>query len=495
MMHGRSETAVLRNTSVGLVLPGWLWITAVWLGTAAYAVVFAVETTADHNAFRTGVDLAFYDQLLWLLSHGHEPFSTVVSRPLLADHFQPGVLLFTPLYWLGLGVPGILTVQAIGLALTAPALFALARASGASRAVASIPAFLWLVCPWVATMNLFEFHPLAFSPVLIVLSVLAAFRERWIALFVTAALAVTLKEDVALTYVMLGLLLAYRGQRRVGAVLTLGSAAWLVMAYGVIRTLGGSYDAYGQRFAGDRGDSVPDTVGWMLSHPLRTLTDIADLSLAGVVLLLVSTGCLALLAPSWMLLAAPTALHNALSAYQPQHELVNHYHLGTLIGLFVAAAIGAGRVHVLSRYARLAVTGTLSVAAMLALVGGLWAHRFSDTVLLEREPTRLLLDRIPPDAPVAAARSLVPHLTHRVEVHTLPEPFIPLEWGSPLTDAEFAERAERIRFVAYVEGDQIGTILTGEDIELVPDVRPTLLREGFVVIAQSGKVEIFERRR
>ncbi len=48
--------------------------------------------------------------------------------------------------------------------------------------------------------------------------------------------------------------------------------------------------------------------------------------------------------------------------------------------------------------------------------------------------------------------------------------------------------------MAYVEGDQIGTILTGEDVELAPDVRPTLLREGFVVIARSGKVEIFERR-
>ena len=140
------------------------------------------------------------------------------------------------------------------------------------------------------------------------------------------------------------------------------------------------------------------------------------------------------------------------------------------------------------------MTGTVGIALVLALFGGLWAHRFSDTVLIEREPTRRLLEHIPPDAPVAAARSLVPHLTHRVEVHTLPEPFIPLEWGSPLSREEYVERAERIRFVAYVEGDQIGTILTGEDLDLVPDVRPTLLREGFVVIARAGKVEIFERR-
>ncbi len=324
-MQGRSDTALAPGASVGLVVPSRLWISAVWVGAAVYAVLLAIETIGDHDAFRTGVDLAFYDQQLWLLSHGHEPFSTVVSRPLLADHFQPGLFLFTPVYWLGLGVPGILAAQAIGLALAAPALFVLARASGASPAVASIPALLWLVCPWVATMNLFEFHPLAFSPVLVTLSVFASLRERWWLLLVTTVLALSLKEDVALMYVMLGLLLAYRGQRRAGTILAVGSAAWLVMATTVIRTLGGSYDAYGQRFAGDRGDSIPEAVGWMLSNPLGTLSDIADLSVPGVILMLVSTGCLALLAPSWLLLALPTALHNALSAYQPQHELVNHY--------------------------------------------------------------------------------------------------------------------------------------------------------------------------
>jgi len=150
------------------------WMVAVWLGTVVYAVLLSLESIADHNAFTTSFDLAHYDQLLWLLAHGDEPFSTVVSRPMLADHFQPGLVLLTPLYWLGLGVPGILAAQSIALGLTAPALFALARASGAAPALAAVPAFLWLVSPWVAAVNLFDFHPLAFSAPLVVLSTLAA---------------------------------------------------------------------------------------------------------------------------------------------------------------------------------------------------------------------------------------------------------------------------------------------------------------------------------
>ncbi len=142
------------------------WIVAVWIGTVAYAVLLSLETIADHNAFRTGVDLAFYDQLLWLLSDGHEPFSTVVSRPLLADHFQPGLLLLTPIYWLGLGVPGIFTAQAIGSLSPLRRCLPWRERPERPPAVASIPAFLWLACPWVATVNLFEFHPLdPFSPV------------------------------------------------------------------------------------------------------------------------------------------------------------------------------------------------------------------------------------------------------------------------------------------------------------------------------------------
>jgi uncharacterized membrane protein len=471
-----------------------MWAVVVWVGAALYAGALSLESIADHEAFRTGVDTAIYDQLLWLLAHWHDPFSTVISRPMLGDHFQPGLVLFTPIYWLGLGVPGILTVQSIGLALTAPALFALARHSGASPRVASIPAMLWLACPWVASVNLFEFRPPAFAPVLLVLSVLAALRGRNGLLALTALLALSLKEDIALTYIVLGILLAYHGKRRVGGIVTAGAIVWFIVAGQMIGALGGSYDAFGRRFAGDRANSTGGALLWSLDHPVHTLSDIVSQSGPDLLVMFLSTGGLAILAPSWMLLALPTGAFNALSAYMPQHDLVFHYHLGTITGLFIAAAMGAGQLGSLARPARFALTGTISVALLVALIGGGWIHGFSDTIKLEKDPTERVLQRIPPDVPVAAVRSLLPHLTHRTEIYTLPEPFIPLDWGSSLTPQQLAERANRVRFVAYVKGDQVGTFFTGKNAKLVPDVRPTLVRDGFVVVARAGPVEIFERR-
>src|SRR5680860_694236 len=77
---------------------GSAWPVAVWVGTVLYAVLLSAESIVDHHDFRTGFDTAIYDQLLWLMAHGHEPFSTVVNRPMLADHFQPSLFLLTPLY-------------------------------------------------------------------------------------------------------------------------------------------------------------------------------------------------------------------------------------------------------------------------------------------------------------------------------------------------------------------------------------------------------------
>src|SRR5947207_4532058 len=211
-----------------------VWAIFVWVGTGVYAIALSAESIYRQNHFGTGFDTAIADQLLWLAANGHTLFSTIVDRSLLAGHFQPGLLLLTPLYWIGLGVPSLLTAQSLALALVAPALYALARDRGASPIFATIPALLWLVSPWTASVNLFEFHPEVFVPVLLVLSVLGSLQERWVVLGATAALAMSFKEDVPLVYLMLGVMLILSGRRRPGTILAVTSASVFVLAHEVI---------------------------------------------------------------------------------------------------------------------------------------------------------------------------------------------------------------------------------------------------------------------
>ncbi len=271
--------------------------TIVWVAALVYVPVLSAEAISAHRAFVTGFDTALYDQYLWLLANGHDSFSTIVSKPMLGDHFQPGLALITPLYWLGAGVPALLVVQSAALAAVGPSLYALARASGARPALAAAPALLWIACPFVARLNLWEFRPTAFVSVLLVLSVLGALQSRLWLLGITAAVALSIKEDTALVYLALGAVLAIRGQRRVGGVIAGASAAWLIVASLSLESAGGSREAFGRRFAGDRGDSMGEAILWIVQHPLATSDDIARDSLLYLVALVVATGGLAVLAP------------------------------------------------------------------------------------------------------------------------------------------------------------------------------------------------------
>jgi uncharacterized membrane protein len=464
---------------------------AVWLASLVYVVVLSSESISAHRSFVTGFDTALYDQLLWLLANGHEPFSTIVTKPILADHFQPGLALLTPIYWLGADVPALLVVQSVALAATGPALYALARASGARPSLAVLPALLWIACPFVARLNLWEFRPTAFVSVLLVLSVLGAVQGRLWLLGATAVIALSLKEDVALVYLALGVVLAIRGPRRTGMALAAASAAWFAVATFVIRSGSGSLDAFGRRFAGDRGDSVPEALAWMLQHPVTTAGDVARESLLYLVALFVATGGLALLAPLWIVLALPTAAHNALSAYEPQHLLSFHYHQLTMTGLFIAAALGVGRLQSAGRGMRLGAAAGVTAAAILAVAAGSWAHAHStEGIRLPRNATRAALALVPPDAPLAASPHLLPQVSQRAEVYPLPTPFLPLDIGSSLTEAELAARARRVEYVLFRESDM------PEEYAGTPEsVLAMLEREGFVPIRRAGLVTVFRRSR
>jgi uncharacterized membrane protein len=478
-----------------LAAAGRIWERAapalVWLAALAYVVVLSAEAVSAHRAFVTGFDTALYDQYLWLLANGRDPFSTIVSKPMLADHFQPGIALLTPLYWLDAGVPTLLVVQSAALAATGPALYSLARAAGARPGLAAVPALLWIACPFVARLNLWEFRPTAFVSALLVLSVLGAVRRRYWLLGVTAVVALSLKEDTALVYLALGAALAIRGQRRLGALVAAGSAAWLVGASLVLQAGGDSSEAFGRRFAGERGDSMGEAIAWIVRHPLETASDIASDSLVYLAALVVATGGLALLAPLWLLLALPTAAHNALSAYEPQQLLSYHYHQLTMTGLFIAAALGVQRLQSAGRTLRVGAGAGVAAAVILALGAGSWAHaHWTEGIRLPRESTGRALAAIPADVSVAASPHLLPHLSQRVEVYALPEPFLRLDNGSPLTTAEFAERANGVEYVAYREDD-----LPVEYPGTPATVLALLEREGFVPIARAGRVTVFERDR
>jgi len=461
-----------------------------------YGLVLSAASIRRHDTFLTGgYDLGIFDQAVWLLGRGAEPFSTVRGRNLFADHFQPALALLAPLGALGGGAAALLTVQAFVLAAASPVLYVLARLRNASGSLALAVALMWLASPLTQWANLFDYHPETAVPLLLVLG--AVFLERGLLgpFLAAAVLASSFKEDVCLVYLMWGVALAIGGRRRLGSLLALGGAVWFVLATSVvIPAFGGNYDYYSSRFGGERGSSLGNIFVTLVQHPLRTLADTATPSNGGIVVALVAcTGGLALLAPRMLLPALPALASNLLSAYSYQHDLHFQYQLVPAAVFAVASAYGAG---VLQRR----VSRTRRRAAAAILVGGavLTALAFSPAVdALRRhadhrddEAKRRALALIPPNASVAAAPNLAPHLTHRRAVYQLPEPFFTRPTnGEYWSDAELARRARRVAYVAYdLEG------LDPWPLHQVRQLPRMLLGQGFVEIFRAGDVRVFRRR-
>lgn len=465
------------------------WLAAAWLAAGAYAVVLSAATIVKHDHFRSGgYDLGIFSQAVWLLSHGHKPFSTIRGRNLFADHFEPALALLAPLGRLPMP-SALLVLQAVLLAAPAPLLYTLARMRGARQELALAVALLWLASPVTQWPNLFDYHPESALPVLLVLGAVLLERERPAWFLATAVLAMALKEDIPLIYAVWGVVLFFSGRRRFGAWLAAGATAWFVLALTVaIPASGGSLTFYSKRFAGNRGSSVGDVLVRVVEHPIATFDTAATTANAKILIALVlCSGGLALLAPRVLALAVPPLAANILSAYSYQHDLHFQYQLAPAAVFAVASAYGAGVLSLRWRPAiGRAAAGVLIAGAVLVTAADSPALKeLRRTAPSTEAAKRAALALVPPHAAVAASPDLVPHLALRRDVYMLPEPYDPRpKNGEYWSNAELMRRARSVRYVIY-DADRLDPFPQQQ----MEQLRRRLPQLGFhVVFARDGVV-------
>ena len=130
----------------------------IWLAAVAYTVALTLACLARYRAFASGgYDLGIFDRAVWLRGHGEAHFSTIRGRKLFADHFQPALVLLSPLGRVGSSPAGLLVLQAALPAAAAPVLTVLARARGAAPWLALAVGLRWLASPLTQWANLFDY--------------------------------------------------------------------------------------------------------------------------------------------------------------------------------------------------------------------------------------------------------------------------------------------------------------------------------------------------
>src|SRR3984885_15754356 len=316
-----------------------------------------------HTFVTSSYDLVIFDQAVRSYSHFQPGISIIKGVhngfgphfSVLGDHWSPILAALAPLYWIYNGPQVLLVAQAVLFALAIPPIWVFTRrafggdskATAAAYLVAAAYALSW---PIASALD-FDFHEVAFAPLLIAVALerLQAGRLRT-ALIALAALLLV-KEDMGFLIAGIGIYLAVdRPGTLSRPVLTglilaaVGVAASVVSIYVLIPAFGGRsgyYWAYGAL-----GGTVPQVFGHVILHPVSSLRMLITPRVKlDALLWLFGAFCFLPLRSPLTLAAVPLLLERMLDSKFPNWWVTEfHYNAYLVIILVFAAVDGAARL-------------------------------------------------------------------------------------------------------------------------------------------------------
>jgi uncharacterized membrane protein len=411
-----------------------------------YIVAYSVFTINRHNQFNSHCfDLAIMDQVVWNTAQGRLFASSIEVTHRFADHVQPLLALWAPLYWIYPRVEVLLVVQTVGLALGAFPVYWLARHYLQDDLAGWTFAGLYLAYPALGFVNRFDFHnEFVVVPLLLLCFLAIARRNTWL-LSLTLALILFGKEEMGLTVGFVGLYLVFfvKEYRKLGAFWAVAGVVYSFIALFVIIP----YFRQGQpsdtlvRY-GWLGQTPPQMIGALLTRPLYVIKGVPLLLLLWYLFqMTMPLAFTPFFSPQTLLLGLPALAYNFLSANSAQHDIYLHYTAIQIPVFFISAIVGTRRLVERGLVERIVSfmfpqsKGKIAPLPLillpmvgLTLVSFITNNPFTEQLI---EPFNLVeLDNVqaahraialvPPDSSVLAASAYVPHLSHRLVVSMYP---------------------------------------------------------------------------
>lgn len=367
----------------------------------AVALAYGVCEFVQFAGFRAGTyDLALFDQAVRSYSHFHLGISPIdgvhrgfgANFSVLGDHFSPILALLAPLYWVHSGPATLLVAQAVLVAAAMWPLWVFARRELGSAFAAYAVAVAYAVSWPLAQAVSFDFHEVAFAPLLAALlferfSAYGRGGARWWHVALPAVGLLGVKEDLGLFVALFGVAVLLRspwwtGDRRsvrlLGGGLVVGGLVTTAVTTAVVLPAFGSDPSYYWRY-GRFGSSASSAALTMLTHPGLTAHTLVTpgIKVHTVVCLLGLAAFAALLSP-WLLPVVPLVVERMLADVPNWWGQDFHYNAFVVVPLLCAGVDAVARLARWSRRWRApagrwlgAALGPLWAAAVLVI--GLWS--------------------------------------------------------------------------------------------------------------------------
>jgi len=410
-----------------------------WTIIIVYIIFFSFVTVSRHNALEThAYDLVNMDQAIWSTLQGD---LLGISIPTggdtrLAWHFEPILIPISLLYFIYDGAETLLILQTIIIALGALPVYWLSRDKFDNEWIGSLFALLYLLYPTVQAGNNFDFHAVTLAAPFLLFAIYGIESKNRLMAIVFCILAMSTKEEIPLLVFMLSGYTFIFKDKKLGVVLSILAIIWFIIGFKIIIPYfnvgdGSHYNARYRIWGDTQGEMLsnivtnPDKVWRHLTSPTK---------IKYYQTLLFPFAFLSLLAPHWLILAAPSLAINLLSNESGQ-SLADEYHYPSPITPFVIVSAIIGSSWLIKRLSqslkidKKILLGTLLILLLTTSMYQQFYRGFSPIspsfyLPKQTEHDRIgleLINQIPTDAAVSAQSDLAPHLSHRENIYLFPE--------------------------------------------------------------------------
>jgi uncharacterized membrane protein len=461
---------------------------------AAWTFEFIRLPMLRYDRFGTfGFDLGIYDQGTWLLSQTKDPFVTLRGLELFGHHANIFLLFLVPFYWLGAGPIFLLVVQVLAQASGAVAIFLLARDLLKSKWAGVAIAAALLLNPTYQWLTWEFFHPDAVAIGPLLFAYWAARNKRWTLFTAAAILAVLCKEDLALAVAILGVIIAFRGDRQRGGIVALAATAYFFFATRVLIPAENGIGPFYDGFFGDLGKSPTEVAVNSVLHPTKTwsLAQAKDRR-TWYWHILAPWAFMPLFDVRALAVAAATIFVNIVTWFPYTRDYRYHYSAIVVAGCAVATVEAIAWISNRAQPRLTVMWSMVSIVLVSALVSSvMWGCAFysvhyRDIWPLQHDPrvaiTSETLKSVPADAAASVSYTFDTHMTHRVRIYEFPVPWCNVNWG---VRGEHLDDPAKVQYLV-LDRTAVGV---GRDQALLDD----LLSDEFSVVSDDQGILVAKR--
>ncbi len=401
------------------------------VGCVCFALIVGIATTVRYMNFGGATfDIGIFTQMFEYMRTTGIPYTTVERAGLVshfAVHFSPFFYLLLPGYMLWSHPTYLLMMQALALGLCVFPIRRICKTMGMNNLESTAMGFVWLFYPSVALGCCNDFHENKFLPLMLFWLLAMLTENKRIGIVVFAILSLSVKEDVAVYIVSLGLFQLFaKKEKATGFTLIAMALAWFVFATGMIEYYGG--EPMVSRFSAYYSDAEGSWLGIIktvivnIGYLLKMIITQERIEFLLWMLFPVLFGPFLSKNINTLLLLVPMLVINLMPTLTSQFNVYYQYTYGpgTLI-LFACILVFSQMKAETKRFC-------IMTALVLCMVfgNGATAQKFGyyfKNYAAHAEDIRLseeLLDSIPEDADITARDYVVPHLYDRKELYTVP---------------------------------------------------------------------------